>query len=259
MHEASLHARNAFLTLTYDDAHLPASGSLQVRDLQVFHRKLRKDLYPHRYYDAGEYGEQTHRPHYHCCIFGQDFLHDAKRIGTGSNGDPLYESETLRHYWPHGHNTVGELTRESASYVARYVMKKTSGKRVKVNEFGEAVYDRVDKQSGEITTIKPEFAVMSLKPGIGEGWINRFNEETYTEDCCFLEGRKVKVPKYYDKLLEKNDPNEFQRIKEQRRNKADRPKVRENNTEKRLRVREELALHKTNRYRLRNESEAELK
>ena len=44
VHEASLHDRNCFLTLTFDDDHLPASGSVSVRDVQLFLKRLRKAL-----------------------------------------------------------------------------------------------------------------------------------------------------------------------------------------------------------------------
>ena len=79
MHEAKLHDRNCFVTLTYDDLHLPPHGSLRYRDIQLFHKKLRRRVGAFRFFLCGEYGEQLGRPHYHACYFGM-FPPDAKRL-----------------------------------------------------------------------------------------------------------------------------------------------------------------------------------
>ena len=71
MHEASCYDHNRFVTLTYDDAHLPPNGFLDKTHLSKFLKKLRKK-FPHnklRFFAAGEYGEQTARPHYHLILF----------------------------------------------------------------------------------------------------------------------------------------------------------------------------------------------
>ncbi len=79
MHEAQLHENNCFITLTYDNTHLPSDGSLHYKDFQLFIKRLRKKFGNTRirYYMAGEYGENFGRPHFHACIFGHDF-HDKK-------------------------------------------------------------------------------------------------------------------------------------------------------------------------------------
>ena len=61
---------SSFVTLTYADAPV----SLSKRDCQLFLKRLRKRCGSFRYYLAGEYGEESGRPHYHACIFGLDFL-----------------------------------------------------------------------------------------------------------------------------------------------------------------------------------------
>jgi hypothetical protein len=74
LHESSLYDRNAFVTLTYDDEHLPPGGSLNYPDFQRFMKRLRKNSKsPIRFYMGGEYGESTLRPHFHVCLFGYDF------------------------------------------------------------------------------------------------------------------------------------------------------------------------------------------
>ncbi len=119
-----MHIDNSFITLTYDDDHLPSDGSLRAADLQKFFKRLRKSLSPHkiRFYGCGEYGEQFKRPHYHAIIFGYDF--PDKEFHSKENGNPIFHSPELAKIWPFGFNTVGHVSYESAAYVARYVTKK---------------------------------------------------------------------------------------------------------------------------------------
>ena len=53
-----------------------------------------------------------------------------------------------------------------------------------------------------------------------------------------VKGRKVKLPKYYDKLIDKEDPYQLEMMKFDRSTKANERK--ENNTPERLAVREEV-------------------
>ena len=65
--EAKQYDDNYFVTLTYDDAHLPAKNSLVPDDLQKFMKRLRKH-FPNnkiRFFACGEYGDTSWRPHYH--------------------------------------------------------------------------------------------------------------------------------------------------------------------------------------------------
>ena len=126
VHEAKMHDNNSFITLTFNDEHLPKDGSLNVATFQRFMKRLRagtkKQL---RFFHSGEYGEKYGRPHYHALIFGYDF--PDKKIHYKNKKNPslnLYTSEELLKYWPYGHNMIGNLTYESASYTARYILKK---------------------------------------------------------------------------------------------------------------------------------------
>src|SRR3954449_8205389 len=66
VHENKMHPRSSFVTLTYDDKNIPPAGSLSKRDFQLFMKRLRKSQSnPLRFFACGEYGETTHRPHYH--------------------------------------------------------------------------------------------------------------------------------------------------------------------------------------------------
>jgi len=136
MLESLKHNHNSFLTLTYDEAHLPADGSLVIKHYQDFLKRLRKAIEPIklRYYFVGEYGDLSWRPHYHAALFGigRDFV------------------EVVSRCWPYGFSMLGELTPASANYVAGYVTKKITNASDK----------RLDGRH-------PEFARMSLRPGIG--------------------------------------------------------------------------------------------
>ena len=131
LHEASLYQVNSFITLTYNNEHLPSDGSLRYPDFQRFIKRLRERLRRDgladiRFYMAGEYGSKRGRPHYHACIFGYDFPDRVEWMRTPV-GSLLYRSAFLESLWPYGYSSVGELTFESAAYTARYIMKKQFG------------------------------------------------------------------------------------------------------------------------------------
>ena len=93
VHEAQLHSRNCFITLTFDDAHLDKSGSLVKRDFVLFMKRLRKRFGRVRFFHCGEYGSQLSRPHHHACLFGFDF--DDRVFYKEKSGVRLYRSKAL--------------------------------------------------------------------------------------------------------------------------------------------------------------------
>jgi hypothetical protein len=215
MHEAQLHQHNCFITLTYDDTHLPSDQSLHYRDFQLFIKRLRK-RYPNTkisYYMAGEYGENFGRPHYHACIFGLDF-HDKKLWKRTSSGSFIYRSSDLETLWPFGYSSIGDVNFESAAYVARYIMKKQTGKD------SEKHYQYSDLETGEIVQMTPEFNKMSLKPAIGLNWYKKYKSDVYPHDYVVLRGQKIKPPKYYDQLYKNDNPYEYEEIIGKRENGA---------------------------------------
>lgn len=214
IHESQLHDRNCFITLTYDDQHLPYDMSLHYEDFQLFMKRLRKRFsgVPIRFYMAGEYGEQYGRPHFHACIFGLDF-DDKYLLKDGKF--KLYRSPILESLWPFGHSSIGDVTFQSAGYVARYIMKKQTGKaRVEDGVLidPESTYEFVNYETGEIIRRKPEFNKMSLKPGIGAAWFEKYKSDVYPHDYVVVNGKRSKPPKYYDKLFEKLDLEAFEEV-----------------------------------------------
>jgi hypothetical protein len=208
LHEASLHESNAFITLTYDDANCPDGGTLRYRDFQLFMKRLRKVTGKVTFYCGGEYGEELARPHYHACIFGYDFP-DKVYLKKSSDGSRLYTSKLLERLWPAGMSTTGDVTFASAAYIARYCVQKVTGDLA-------AAHYRVITVDGEIIDRTPEFNHMSLKPAVGKRWLEKYETDVYPRDYVVVNGVKVKPPKYYDTIFEKENPGVFSELVAQR-------------------------------------------
>lgn len=208
MHEAQLHENNCFITLTYNDENYPTNGSLAKDHFQKFLKRFRRAIAPAkiRYYMAGEYGTNFGRPHFHACIFGYDF-HDKKLHQRTSSGSLIYTSKDLEKLWTYGYSSIGDVTFESAAYVARYIMQKQTGKDVDKNH-----YTYCDLQTGELVKLLPEYNNMSLKPGIGADWYKKYKNDVYPHDYVELRGQKIKPPKFYDKLFAKENPYEYDQL-----------------------------------------------
>lgn len=231
-HEASLWEDNCFVTLTYSDEHLPSDGSLSVLHTQKFVRTIRKRTgLQLRYFTVGEYGDARGRPHYHSILFGHAFRNDRVHWRNSAQGHPLYRSAFLEECWPYGHSEFGSVTAQSAGYCARYALKKINGK--------EAVdhYQRPHPLTGEIFTVIPEFARMSLKPGIGALWADQYRSDCFPSGYVIIDGEKRPVPRYYVDRAQLTDRELLRRLQTA---KAARRKHAADNTPARLEAREEL-------------------
>lgn len=197
MHEAQMHEENSFITLTYNDENLPRNNSLVKSDFQDFMKRLRKSIYPKkvRYYHCGEYGDLFKRPHYHALLFGHDFAD--KKIHAEKNSIRTYTSESLSSLWKAGYSVIGSVTFESAAYVARYVMKKVTGKTAK-EYYGNRI---------------PEYTTMSRRPGIGKSWFEKFKSDVFPHDRVVINSFPTRPPRYYDNLLGESDPSTLALIK----------------------------------------------
>lgn len=215
MHEASLWDSNCFVTLTYGPNKLPPNASLSHNDFQLFMKRLRKHSGKKmvRFYMCGEYGPQTARPHYHACLFNVDFREDQTPAGKSASGELFYTSKTLEQLWGHGIVSVQDLTPETASYCARYIMKKALGDNAKT------AYASID-DDGVITQRRPEYAAMSLKPGIGARWFEQYARDVFPHDFVVQGGVKRQVPKYYDKLLKRLKDDRLDEIEFARQERA---------------------------------------
>lgn len=219
--EIRYHDNNLFVTLTYDEDHVPVYDTftkehyrkirspadylagksrerltLAKEDIQKFWKRLRITAKRKGWYDnpewgitiyyAGEYGGKTFRPHYHAIIYGlrlPDLVENPKVPPKG--GHVHFKSAELEKIWGCGFVDIGSVTFNSCQYVARYVLKKQSG--------------LCKKADYEAVGIEPEFVHMSLKPGIGQRYWGDYREEIYERDKLYLaEGRKMLPPRFFD-------------------------------------------------------------
>lgn len=229
-----MHEQSSFVTLTYDDAHIPQGGTLHYPDVQRFFYRLRDFLKRNgrprfRYFVCGEYGEQTFRPHYHALLFGY-FPPDVivrRRMRYG----PVWKSQELARLWPLGHHEIGRVTPESAQYAASYTVKKISGPPAAEH------YRRVDPDTGETWQLMPEFARMSLKPGIGFPWLDKYGlGDIYVHDEMIINGKRKSPPRAYDKKMRSVIPERMDDIQHARTVRA--LEHVSDNTHERLAVRE---------------------
>lgn len=228
MMELKDHDSAYFVTLTYDDFHVPLSyvgladtgealpvQTLRKRDLQLFFKRLRKSFPADhiRYFASGEYGSTSLRPHYHAILFGLH-LTDLQLYEERTQGS-YFLSPALQRVWsskearpgglvgetcvtplaPIGQVIVGECTHDSCAYVARYTAKKE-------NQYCREFYD--------LNNIEPPFVVMSRRPGIGRNYYDShpdiMNYE-YINVSTPEGGIKFHPPPYFERLYAEEDPD----------------------------------------------------
>lgn len=233
MHEKQLYSESSFVTLTYNNESLPEGGTLVKRDHQLFMKRLRKEYGNGiRFYMCGEYGAVNKRPHYHYIFFNKDFA-DKKYYAQAKRGEKLYTSEKLSELWPYGFNVIGDVTMESCAYVARYVVEKITGEKA------NAHYQCVTAD-GVIVDRVPEFTCMSRRPGIGSDWYGAFGVHSHKSgDYAVMDGKRVRMPRFYDVRYEVVDSAGMEMLKKRRRRNARRHRA--DNTPDRRRVREKVA------------------
>jgi len=192
---------SSFITLTFEDGNVVDVSKDCAQD---FMKRLRKRLAPKRirFYLVSEYGEKTHRPHYHAIIFGHDFRkdHGSKPVRRG-----LYTSPLLEAAWGLGHVSTGEVTDASIRYVTNYVLAK------------EDVPVVLSLETGESRRLAPVFSLMSRRPGIGSGWIDNHGAETYRDDDVLVNGFRRQPPRYYDNRSFAGDDEALKALRSARR------------------------------------------
>lgn len=247
MHEAQMHRHNHYITLTYDNEHLPENRSLVLDDWQLFAKRVRKRHGPFRFLHCGEYGEKELRPHLHAIMFGLDLSQSKPRgkelkrtsyvsVPLKANDKskfPLRVHETLTDLWTNGFHTVGAVTFDSAAYVAKYTTKRMTGKKA------QAAIERVDPTTGECWEVLPEYATMSRNPGLGATWFEKYCDDVYPDNFVVMKGQKMQPPAYYDELLGRRDPEMQRLMLQKRRNEVSGDA--ENHSPERLAVREAVA------------------
>ena len=182
-------------------------------------KKLRREHGPNiKFYQCGEYGDRSNRPHYHAILFGwspDDWMY----LFDSPSGEPIYTSQTLEKIWQKGFVTVGTVTFESAGYVARYCMKKLNGKKKEEIDpnTGLKHYERIDYYTGDIVEVIPEYSTMSRGGRSGRGiaydWIAKYSRDVYPKDYTTIRGLRMRPTRYYDKYIEAIDADMYDDIK----------------------------------------------
>lgn len=187
MKEAEQYEQNCFITLTYNNEHLPENGTLVKKDLQDFLKRLRRKLEPRRirFFACGEYGSKGLRPHYHLIVFNWK-PDDIQYWQTDKSGEVIYRSKLLETVWTYGFSSVGNVTVNSARYCAKYMQKFNA------------------LRPGCI----PPYTVQSNRPGIGYSAID---PKDLSDDRLYAQGKSIHLPRYFLKVLERegHDLTEF--------------------------------------------------
>jgi len=249
-HEARMWEHNYFITLTYNDEHLPDGNSLCYSDFQAFMKKARHwmgifdwktkkqwDKTKIRFFMCGEYGK-LNRPHYHVLLFNFP-IPDLEFLKETEKGSRLYTSELVSWMWNNrGFITVGSVEYQSAAYVAQYCVKKMGSE--------EEDYQLIDLETGELFQRSREMIQMSRRPGIGSTWYDKYKEQIFPVDLCIANGKKVPVPKYYSIRHKKEDPSAYEDVIAKRQENTKHRMA--DNTEERLLVKEECLKARINFY-----------
>lgn len=223
VHESKMHEDNCFITLTYDNEHLPEGNTLVKKDYVGFMKRLRKKYeksHKIRFFHCGEYGEQLQRPHHHACLFGHDFTD--KILISNKRGTKLYVSDELNAIWQKGYCIIGDVTFDSAAYVARYCTKKITGEKAESHYNGRV----------------PEYVTMSRRPGIATNFYLKYKDDIlYNDRVIMRDGKECKPARFYDKIYERSSPDDYQLLKAKRKRKASSDL---DNTPERLEVKERI-------------------
>lgn len=196
---------SVFITLTYDDDHLPEDKSLNKKHVQDFIKRLKKRFKsskenPIRQSYCGEYGEKNKRAHYHVILYNCDFS-DKQEHYISPEGHQVFTSATLTELWPFGFSEFGYAQPQSIAYLYKYILKKKSRREKKIPlvlEIDGITYD-----------VQHEFIESSRNPGIGA---HLRTSDSIKKGFLSVNGVKKKLPKYYLEYLRVNDPESYDRI-----------------------------------------------
>lgn len=280
MHETKQHRYNTWVTLTYDDEHLPNkydtglthprtgkkiySGSLYKPHMQKFYREIRKALSSKRalndYSILFEYQQEIAdmglRPipqlrYYYAGEYGEKYNrphYHACLFGIDFN-DKKHISTTDAGFKLYESERLTKHWRYGKSIIgelnwqtAAYTARYIMKKITGQNK--EKHYEKIDNQTGEIIKLETEFNDMSRKPGIGNKHYEKYKKDIYKEKTSHVrvKGKKTKPPRYYDKLYRSDFPDHMEELAKERLSNA-RANWR-NTTPKRLQAEEEITRSK---------------
>lgn len=191
-----------FYTLTYDDTNIPKNNegliTLDKQDLQNHVKRLRdKSGLDFRFYNVGEYGDNTFRAHYHSAIFCKD------------NINMLDLHTYLKRSWVKGFVQIYNLDLGLTRYIIRYVINRNP---------------KVDKLCYHYS-MTPPFALMSRNPALGLDYVYSRTSQQITamiQDNSISIDKKYRLPVYIAQKLRDLQPDTFQYESDKRIDRADR-------------------------------------
>lgn len=215
--EANNSTSGYFITLTYDDSHIPMDSKPSKRHLQLFLKKFRKRISGHhiKYFVVSEYGEQTERLHYHMLLF--DY--------PGSYNHLIKDLQRTWQYCDPEHFTypgvIGLVTPSSIAYVCKYCLNTIQDLPLTRDEileheiFGTPLREvkrnimLCSKGIGK-SYLTPAMEYYLQQQANGQGFINqRFRSlPRYYRDKVYDDEMKLKIYEkgldYYEQNLEKD-------------------------------------------------------
>ena len=181
---------STFLTLTFDDAHMPKNRSANIKHMQDFFKRLRyyhvdkRKFDNFRYFYTSEYGEQTYRLHYHAII-------------TNLDGGVVETVEDISSAWADKYGNrlgiaqVGSLRPGGIGYVLDYMHDENP------------LQNKVYKALG----LSP--CVHGMSKGIGKAWILAHKEEIIKSNGYYSNGVLRPIPRYFEEKLGMIKKNEY--------------------------------------------------
>mgnify|MGYP006878681122 CR=1 FL=1 len=206
---------NTFLTLTYNDFHVPYGYVLDMDEITNFMRRMKYQEGPlrPRYFAAGEYGTKGTRirnPHYHIIIFNYWPQDAVKHKEHGKY--PTFTSESVAKLWKgKGFHSLAPFSSEVANYVCKYILKNQF-----LDESDAEYVPPFDPYTGEVVEIPKMRARMSTRPPIGKRYFDKYKDEIYKHDEIIIEGKPRQPPKVFDKWMAEDQPDLLTRVKADR-------------------------------------------
>lgn len=241
MLEAQKYDHNYFVTLTYDEEHVPVLDHIEYEEVYKVHEEVieRKEitiendgtwgfsLAPQhmitflnslrkyferkghkgiKYFYCGEYGETTQRPHYHIILLNCPLdITQFYDTHIDNNYKAHWKSKEIERFWNKGMMDLAECEWSCIAYVARYCTKKldfSGDKRFYLNQ-----------------GLIPEYVRMSK--GIGFDYFRQHKDEIYKNDEMIMKTVKgntgsFKPPKAFDRKFKEIDPKGFELIRKSR-------------------------------------------